>query len=247
MKKARSSIVIIGALALVTFALVVGVLSAAQKKVPVVVAARALEAGTKLSLADVEVTQVHAGAMLEGAFDSVEDVTGLVITVQRPPGDQMAATMVGDGAQNALVQALDPDHRPVAIHVDQASGLAGLLHVETLSERSELGGTGCQRAVGTSARILVNSLQMLSMPCEFRCRELGLTVAVGTCPIGLGSATRHHRPYIPTSRVRPSPSPRHHGTSGMCSRCRSGGRWCRRGSRRMQRSIGIFCCGQDSG
>ena len=48
MKKARSSI-IIGALALVTFALVAGVLGAAQKEAPVVVAARALEAGTKLS------------------------------------------------------------------------------------------------------------------------------------------------------------------------------------------------------
>ena len=33
----------------------------------------------------------------------------------------------GDAAQNALAQALDPDHRAVAIHVDQASGLAGLL------------------------------------------------------------------------------------------------------------------------
>jgi len=81
-KKARSSIVIIGVLALVTFTLVAGVLSAAQKKAPVVVAARALEAGTKLSLADVEVVQVHARAVLGGAFGTVKDVVGLVITVQ---------------------------------------------------------------------------------------------------------------------------------------------------------------------
>jgi Flp pilus assembly protein CpaB len=33
----------------------------------------------------------------------------------------------GDAAQNALAQAIDPDHRAVAIHIDQASCLAGLL------------------------------------------------------------------------------------------------------------------------
>lgn len=51
----------------------------------VVIAARALEAGTKLSLSDVEVVQactepverIHAGAVLEGIFETVEDVTGL--------------------------------------------------------------------------------------------------------------------------------------------------------------------------
>jgi hypothetical protein len=93
------------------FALVAGVLSAAQKKAPGctvsasdvlyprrmycirVGAARALEAGTKLSLADVEGVQVHARAVLEGAFETVEDVAGLVITVQRLPGDRVTADM----------------------------------------------------------------------------------------------------------------------------------------------------------
>jgi Flp pilus assembly protein CpaB len=177
-KKARSSIVIIGALALVTFALVAGVLSAAQKKAPVVVAARALEAGTKLSLADVEVVQVHAGAVLEGAFETVEDVTGLVITVQRMPGDQVTANMVGDAAQNALAQALDPDHRAVAIHVDQASGLAGLLRPgDTVSaigiiDPSSLGGMGYQRATGAESKVMLTGLKVLFVPYEFRYREL---------------------------------------------------------------------------
>jgi Flp pilus assembly protein CpaB len=177
-KKARSSIVIIGVLALVTFALVAGVLSAAQKKAPVVVAARALEAGTKLSLADVEVVQVHAGAVLEGAFETVEDVTGLVITVQRMPGDQVTANMVGDAAQNALAQALDPDHRAVAIHVDQASGLAGLLRPgDTVSaigiiDPSSLGGMGYQRATGAESKVMLTGLKVLFVPYEFRYREL---------------------------------------------------------------------------
>ena len=178
MKKARSSIVIIGVLALVTFALVAGVLSAAQKKAPVVVAARALEAGTKLSLADVEVIQVHAGAVLEGAFETVEDVAGLVITVQRLSGDQVTAHMVGDAAQNALAQALDPDHRAVAIHVDQASGLAGLLRpgdyvsVISIIDPSSLGGMGYQRATGAESKVMLTGLKVLFVPYEFRYREL---------------------------------------------------------------------------
>lgn len=178
MKKARSSLVVIGALALITFVLVAGVLAAAQKKAPVVVAARALEAGTKLSLADVEVQQIHAGAVLEGAFETVEDVVGLVITVQRMPGDQLTADMVGDAAQNALAQALDPDYRAVAIHVDQASGLAGLLRpgdtvsVVGIVDPSTLGGMGIQRATGAGAKVLLTNLKVLFVPYEFRYREL---------------------------------------------------------------------------
>lgn len=178
MKKARSSLVVIGVLALITFVLVAGVLAAAQKKAPVVIAARALEAGTKLSLADIEVVQVHAGAVLEGAFETVEDVVGLVITVQRLPGDQVTDDMVGDAAQNALAQALDPDHRAVAVHVDQASGLAGLLRPgDTVSavgivDPSTLGGLGYQRATGAGAKLLLTGLKVLFVPYEFRYREL---------------------------------------------------------------------------
>jgi Flp pilus assembly protein CpaB len=178
LKKARSSLVIIGALAMITFALVAGVLATAQKKMPVVVAVRALEAGTKLSLADVQVVEVHTGAVLESAFETVEDVTGLVITVQRLPGDQVTADMVGDAAQNAMAQALDPDHRAVAVHVDQASGLAGLLRPgDTVSavgivDPSTLGGLGYQRATGAGAKVLLSGLKVLFVPYEFRYREL---------------------------------------------------------------------------
>ncbi|MBN1584048.1 MAG: hypothetical protein JXA89_25285 [Anaerolineae bacterium] len=93
----------------------------------VVVAARDLEAGTKLSPADVEVVQVHAGAVLEGAFKTVEDVTGLVITVQRMLGDQVTADMISNAVQNALAQAPDSGLRAVAIDVERTFDLSGLL------------------------------------------------------------------------------------------------------------------------
>ena len=178
MKKAKSSIIIIAVLALLTFALVAGVLAAAQKKAPVVVAARALEAGTKLSVSDVEVIQVHAGAVLESAFETTEDVAGMVITVQRLPGDQVTADMVGDAAQNALAQALDPGHRAVAIHVDQASGLAGLLrpgdYVSAIGivDPTVLGGLAYERATGAESKIMLTGLKVLFVPYEFRYREL---------------------------------------------------------------------------
>jgi flagella basal body P-ring formation protein FlgA len=73
---------------------------------PVVVAARVLEAGTKLAISDVEVVQIRAGAVLKGAFETVEDVVGLVITVQHLPGDQVTADMIGDAAQHRQVGLL---------------------------------------------------------------------------------------------------------------------------------------------
>ena len=210
MKKARSSLVIIGALALITFALVAGVLAAAQKKAPAVVAARALEAGTKLSLADVEVVQVHAGAVLEGAFETPEDVVGLVITVQRLPGDQVTADMVGDAAQNALAQALDPDHRAVAVHVDQASGLAGLLRPgDTVSavgivDPSTLGGLGYQRATGAGAKVLLTGLKVLFVPYEFRYRELNTEDSGGAMsPVMSSSQDREKGVIVLSVPVQP--------------------------------------------
>ena len=207
--KAKSSLIAIGALALITFVLVAGVLTAAQKKIPVVVAARALEAGTRLSLADVEVVQIHAGAALDGAFETVEQVVGLVTTVQRLPGDQLTAAMIGDAAQNALAQALDPDHRAVAIHVDQASGLAGLLRpgdtvsVVGIVDPSMLGGMS-SRATGAGSKIMLTGLKVLFVPYEFRYREISEdTSGGGLSPVMSSSQDREKGVIILSVPVQP--------------------------------------------
>ena len=178
MKRTRTSIIIIIVLAVVTFVLVSGLLTSAREQAPVVVAARALEAGTRLVEDDVKVVQIHAGAVLDGAFEETEQVVGTVITVQRLPGDQVTAEMVGESAQNALAQALDPDHRAVAIHVDQASGLAGLLrpgdYVSAVGivDPTVLGGVGRQRGTGAGSKLLLTGLKVLFVPYEFRYREV---------------------------------------------------------------------------
>ena len=206
--KGKTSIIAIGALALITFALVAGVLVAAQKKTPVVVAARALEAGTRLSLADVEIVQVHAGAVHEGAFETVEEVVGLVTSVQRMPGDQITADMIGDEALNALAQALAPGHRAVAIHVDQASGLAGLLRPgDTVSaigiiDPTAMGGTGAQ-ASGAGAKVMLTGLKVLFVPYEFRYREISEDDAGGMSPVMSSSSGRDKGVILLSVPVQP--------------------------------------------
>ena len=61
--KGKTSIIAIGALALITFVLVAGVLSAAQKQVPVVVAARApdLCQGGRFGLSQCEAANQQGG------------------------------------------------------------------------------------------------------------------------------------------------------------------------------------------
>lgn len=208
MKKAKSSLLVIGALSLITFVLVAGVLAAAQKKTAVVVAARALQAGTKLSLADVEVKQIHAGAALDGTFATAEEVVGLVITVQRMPGDQLTANMVGDEAQNALAQALEPGHLAMAIRVDQASGLAGLLRpgdqvsAVAIVSPANLGGMNRQ-ATGPGAKVMLTGLKVLFVPYEFRYREISQDESDGMSPVMSSSQGRDKGVIVLSVPVQP--------------------------------------------
>ena len=209
MKRAKSSIVAIAALALLTFVLVAGVLAAAQKKTPVLVAARALEAGTKLSINDLEVKQVHSASALEGVFERPEEVTGSVITVQRMPGDQVTAAMVGDSAQNALAQALEPDHRAVAVHVDQASGLAGLLRpgdsvsAIAIVDPSTLGLGLSGDNPGSQAKVMLEGLKVLFVPWEFRYREISAPEDGGMSPAVASSSGREKGVIVLSAPITP--------------------------------------------
>lgn len=216
MKRAKSSLLIIALLALATFVLVAGVLTAAQKKAPVIVAAHALETGTKLGPNDVEVRHIHASSVLEGAFKTPEEVIGGVITVQRLPGDQVTADMVGDAAQNALAQGLDPDHRAVAVHVDRASGLAGLLRpgdtvsaIAIVDPSTWLGtgptapGMGVQNT-GAGAKVMLTGLKVLFVPWEFRYRELNTVEDdAGMAPVMATSSGREDGVVVLSAPLAP--------------------------------------------
>ncbi len=127
-KGTRSLIVVIG-LAVVVFLLTTSFLAAARNTAPALVAARALQPGLRLDERVVEVRQLPVPAILPGTLTSIEDVRGQTLVVARLPGDQITADMVGSEALSAVTASLPPDHRAVAVRVDRATGLAGLIQV----------------------------------------------------------------------------------------------------------------------
>ena len=188
MKQYRN-LIIIGVLALVTFILTAGFLSAAKRTTPVVVAAKPLAAGTRIQAGDVVVKDIPVGAVLPGAFSDVKDVLGQVVTAQRLPGDQITAGILGNRAISAIAASLPPDHVAMAVHVSRAQAVAGLLRPgdrvtvigvidpSDLNALSPVGGvfaTGEASAEQPSpaARIVLRGLKVLFVPQSFRYEEI---------------------------------------------------------------------------
>ena len=95
----------------------------------VVVAKVPLSAGTRLSPELLEVRRINASAALPGAFSSTDDLKGQLLVSARMPGDQITQEMVGSKAIAALAASLAPGKVAVAVRVDQATGLAGVVRV----------------------------------------------------------------------------------------------------------------------
>lgn len=187
MKQYRNVIIVV-ALATVTFILTAGFLVSARRTVPVVVAARPLAVGTRLQAEDVTVRQIPARAVLPGAFSDVQDVLGRVVTAQRLPGDQITTTVLGEKAISALAASLAPDHVAMAVRVTRAQALAGLLRpgdrvtVIGIIDPSDLnllnpigglvatGETGSER-LSPAARIVLRGIRVLFVPRTFRYEE----------------------------------------------------------------------------
>jgi len=93
----------------------------------VVVAARAIGVGARLSAEDLTVKKVRSGDALPGAVKTVDEAVGQVIGVQRLPGDQVTANMLGAQAVSAIAAGLAPDHRAIAVTVSRSAGLAGIV------------------------------------------------------------------------------------------------------------------------
>ena len=94
---------------------------------PVVVAIRPIAVGARLAEGDLTVKMVRSADKLPHAIDAVQNAVGQVISVQRLPGDQITADMLGSEAFSAIAAGLPPDHRAVAIKVSRSSGLDGII------------------------------------------------------------------------------------------------------------------------
>ena len=93
----------------------------------VMVATRGLLAGTRLTEQDVATKTIHASAVLPAAVDKPEKVIGQLLSVPRLAGDQITEDMIGDQAISGIAATLPPDHRAIAVKVNQETGLAGVL------------------------------------------------------------------------------------------------------------------------
>lgn len=123
----KASILPVIILAGLAFALTLGFLVSMRSEKAVVVAARPINVGARLTAADVTIKNLRAADAPAGALTSVEDAIGQVISLQRGAGDVITEQMLGSEAVSAIAGGLAPDSRAVAVKVTRSSGMAGLL------------------------------------------------------------------------------------------------------------------------
>lgn len=128
-KKGGRSLIVILVLGVLVFLAVSIFFAGLANDQDAVVAKVPLSAGTRLSPELLEVRRINASAALPGVFDNLEDLKGQILVSARLPGDQITRDMVGSQAISALAAALAPGHVAVAVSVDQATGLAGIVRV----------------------------------------------------------------------------------------------------------------------
>ncbi len=124
--KKRSPLIAI-VLAIVIGLLVIALLNGVIRPTQVVVARVSIAAGTVLTDQLVELRTIPMGARPADAFSKIEDVKGKIVTVGRAPGDTIVKAVLGEVANSGIPAELEDGHVAMAIRVDLASGVAGLL------------------------------------------------------------------------------------------------------------------------
>lgn len=124
--KKRSPIAAI-VLAVVIGLLVIGLLDGVIRPTQVVVAKLAIAPGTVLTDQLVELLTIPMGAKPTDAIMKLTDAIGKTLAVGRAPGDYIVTSVLGEVASAGIPAELPEGHVALAIHVDLASGVAGLL------------------------------------------------------------------------------------------------------------------------
>jgi Flp pilus assembly protein CpaB len=193
MKKPRKSYLVIAGLALLAFILTFALLSGVVAPKPVVVAKVDLAAGTRLEASLLEVHTLPADAIPEGAYTTLAEAEGKVLTTARVAGDPITAYLAGESAAASGIPAqLAPDSVAISIKVDQATGLAGVLRP---------GQTVTVIAIVDPANIQQNSLQSITSPVL----EAPVVVPSSGASTAL-SAGATPTPLPPTPTPQPPPS-----------------------------------------
>jgi len=124
--KKRSPIAAI-VLAVIIGLLVIALLNGVIRPTQVVVAKVSIAPGTILTDQLVELHTIPMGAKPTDAITKLADAIGKSVAVARTPGDYIVTSFLGDIAGAGIPAELAEGHVAIAIHVDLASGVAGLL------------------------------------------------------------------------------------------------------------------------
>lgn len=92
-----------------------------------VVALQELAPGTRLRADLLEVRSIPAGGRPADAFSELSEVEGRVLAVGRVAGDPITVSVLSDSPQAGIPSQLSPSSVAIAVNVDQASGVAGIL------------------------------------------------------------------------------------------------------------------------
>lgn len=114
-------------LAVIIGLLVIALLNGVVRPTQMLVARVVIAPGTLLTADLVELRTIPAGAKPGDALTRVEDAVGKMVAVGRAPGDAIVQSILGEVAGAGLPAELPEGHIAMAIHVNLASGVAGLL------------------------------------------------------------------------------------------------------------------------
>ena len=124
----KRSYIVVAGLALLAFILTFALLSGVVVPKPVVVARLDLTAGTRLTADLLEVHTLPGSAIPDGAYTTLADAEGKVLTTARVAGDPITAYVAGESTASSGIPAqLSENTVAISIKVDQATGLAGVL------------------------------------------------------------------------------------------------------------------------
>jgi Flp pilus assembly protein CpaB len=127
MKSPKRSPIAAIVLAVIIGLLVIALLNGVIRPTQVVVAKVAIAPGTILSTDLVELRTIPMGARPADAVATIPEVVGKMVAVGRTPGDYIVTSILGEIAGAGIPSELPEGHVAMAIHVDLASGVAGLL------------------------------------------------------------------------------------------------------------------------
>lgn len=141
--------------------------AAVREQVPlakVVIAAKDLDIGTKLSESNLLLADWPKANVPKGAFDRIESVAGRVTVTKMLAGKPVvAAELAGEGSGVGLVAQIRPGYRAMSIRVDEVIGVGGFILPSTFVDIIAVEGTGNEQR---SANTILERIPVLAVAQE---------------------------------------------------------------------------------